>query len=297
MSRYEVGQIMPRRTAVQVMLAWFGPAPAGSASPQKLARHLVAQNIVAVAVTIPSTMALATKFLICLAFFFGGVYCHGIRQSYGSGTARQTCPDGYYCPSDRQCKSPRSSRCTSSQNCTGLDDCNESDECYLIRIGRSPLTSSGSSSKFTLPEFNHQFVVYRGFAYEFGNDYLQVLDIADPKYRYAGDKDVTGYTTDGTSCCTYDDAAMFVNCWNRQYSLAKNNCQHFAKAFSNFLQTASCNQQGGDKGMLMEDIDEILSNCTTMCCNCGISSGGSALITSVPIMAFAFIYTFFAVFI
>ena len=257
----------------------------------------MAQNIVAV--TIPSTMALATKFLICLAFFFGGVYCRGIRQSYGSGAARQTCPDGYYCPSDRQCKSPRSSRCTSSQNCPGLDDCNESDECYLIRIGRSPLPGSGSSSKQYRLE--HQFVVYRGFAYEFGNDYLQVLDIADPKYRYAGDKDVTGYTTDGTSCCTYDDAVMFVNSWNRKYSLAKNNCQHFAKAFSNFLQTDSCNQQGGDKGMLMEEIDEILSNCTIVCCDDGISndisSGGSALVTSVPIMAFAFIYTFFAVFI
>ena len=287
------------------MLAWFGPAPAGSASPQKLARHLVAQNIVAVAVTIPSTMALATKFLICLAFFFGGVYCHGIRQSYGSGTAPQTCPDGYYCPSDRQCKSPRSSRCTSSQNCTGLDDCNESDECYLIRIGRSPLTSSGSSSKQYRLE--HQFVVYRGFAYEFGNDYLQVLDIADPKYRYAGDKDVTGYTTDGTSCCTYDDAMMFVNSWNLKYEYSVfgffggKNCQHFAKAFSNFLQSDSCNQQGGDKGMLKEEIDEILSNCTIVCCDDGNSSGGlsggSALVTSVPIMAFAFIYTFFAVFI
>ena len=33
----EVGQTMPHKTAVQVMLAWFGPAPAGSASPQKLA--------------------------------------------------------------------------------------------------------------------------------------------------------------------------------------------------------------------------------------------------------------------
>ena len=253
-------------------------------------------------------MALAAKLLICLAFFFGGVYCRDLRRSSsGPGTAPQTCPTGYYCPNDRQCKSPRSDRCTSSQDCTGLDDCyREADGSYLIRIGRSPLTNSGSSSKFTFPELNHQFVVYRGFTYEFGADYLQVLDIADPKYRYAGDKDVTGYTTDGTSCCTYDDAMMFVNSWNLKYEYSVfgffggKNCQHFAKAFSNFLQSDSCNQQGGDKGMLKEEIDEILSNCTIVCCDDGNSSGGlsggSALVTSVPIVAFAFIYTFFTVF-
>ena len=255
-------------------------------------------------------MALAAKLLICLAFFFGGVYCRDLRRSSsGPGTAPQTCPTGYYCPNDRQCKSPRSDRCTSSQNCPGLDDCyREADGSYLIHIGRSPLTNSGSSSKFTLPELNHQFVVYRGFTYEFGTDYLQVLDIADPKYRYAGDRGVTGYTTDGTSYCTYDDAVMFVNSWNRKYNLLKRNCQHFAMGFSEYLKTASCNQQGGrglkqntnDTEILMKEIDEILSNCTIVCCDDGNSSGGlsggSALVTSVPIVAFAFIYTFFIVF-
>ena len=248
-------------------------------------------------------MALDTKLLLCFAFFLGGVCCRDLRQSYGTGAAVQTCPSGYYCQNDRQCKSPRSNRCTSSQNCPGLVGCDEQhDGSYLIRIGHSPLNSSLSSSSKQY-RFEHQFVVYRGYTYEFGSNYLQVLDISDPNYRYVGDKDVTSYTTDGTSYCTYNAAVMFVNDWNRRYSVLRRNCQHFARGFSKYLQTASCNQQGSqalkqlntnDTEILMKEIDEILSNCTIVCCDDN-SSGQSALMTSVPLVAFTFIYTFFAV--
>ena len=250
-------------------------------------------------------MALATKLLICLAFFFCGVYCRGIhRSSSGPGTAPQTCPTGYYCPNDRQCKSPRSDRCTSSQDCTGLDDCyKQADGSYLIRIGHSRLTSFSSSSKQYRLE--HQFVVYRGFAYEFGGSYnTQILDISDPQYKYIGNRNVKHYTNYGTSYCTYDEAVMFINDWTDKYRLLRNNCQHFAKAFSEYLRTSSCNQQGardlkqntGHTDILMKEIDGILSNCSIVCCDDGNSSGGSALVTSVPIVAFAFIYTFFVIF-
>ena len=250
-------------------------------------------------------MALAAKFLICLAFVFCCVYCRGIRRS--SSEAPQTCPTGYYCPNDGQCKSPRSDRCTSSQDCTGLDGCKkQADGSYLIRIGHSRLTSFSSSSKQYRLE--HQFVVYRGFAYEFGKLYRQVLDISDPQYKYIGDRNVKHYTNYGTSYCTYDEAVMFINGWTDKYRLLFNNCQHFAKAFSEYLRTSSCNQQGardlkqnkGDREILMKEIDGILSNCTIVCCDdgnsSGSSSGGSALVTSVPIVAFAFIYIFFVIF-
>ena len=37
----------------------------------------------------------------------------------------------------------------------------------------------------SLPEINHWFVEYRGFAYEFGRCYgVQELDLNDPKYKY-----------------------------------------------------------------------------------------------------------------
>ena len=255
--------------------------------------------------TIPSTMALAAKLLICLAFFFGGVYCRGIRQSSsGAGTAPQTCPNGYYCPSDGQCKSPRNDRCTSSQDCTGLDDCEKQADGYRIRIGHTRLTSFSSSSKQYRLE--HQFVVYRGFAYEFGGSYnTQILDISDPQYKYLNDRNVR-YTNDGTSYCTYNEAVLFVNDWARRYNVITNNCQHFAIALSAYLQSPSCGQQGaqdlkqntGDTDMLMEEIDDILSNCTLVCCNDPTgSSGGSTLISSIPVVAFAFIYTFFVIFI
>lgn len=218
-------------------------------------------------------------------------------------SAVQTCPSGYYCQNDRQCRSPRNNRCTSSQNCPGSGDCNEQpDGSYLIRIGHSPLNSS-LSSRSKQYRFEHQFVVYRDYTYEFGSNYLQVLDISDPNYRYIGDKDVTSYTTDGTSYCTYNAAVMFVNDWNRRYSVLRRNCQHFARGFSKYLQTASCNQQGAqalkqlntnDTEFLMKEIDEILSNCTIVCCDDN-SSGQSALVGSVPLVAFTFIYTFFAV--
>ena len=88
------------------------------------------------------------------------------RSSSGTGPAYQTCPTGYYCPFDKLCHYPRSNRCTGNQNCSYLDECyQESDGSYLIRIGHAKLFGS----KRTL--FEHRFVIYRGFAYEFGGSY------------------------------------------------------------------------------------------------------------------------------
>ena len=58
---------------------------------------------------------------------------------------------------------------------------------------------------------------------------------------------------------------MFINGWTDKYKLLFNNCQHFAKVFSEYLRTSSCNQQGardlkqnkGDREILMKEIDGI----------------------------------------
>ena len=181
-----------------------------------------------------------------------------------------------------------------------MDDCEKQADGYRIRIGHTRLTSSSSSSKQYRLE--HQFVAYRGFAYEFGSSYnTQILDISDPQYKYIGNRNVKRYTNGGTSYCIYDEAVLFVNSWADKYSLLFNNCQHFAIALSAYLQSPSCGQQGAqdlkqNTDMLMKEIDGILSNCSIVCCDDGNSSGGSALVTSVPIVAFAFIYTFFVIF-
>uniref|UniRef100_A0A1X7STX9 Uncharacterized protein n=1 Tax=Amphimedon queenslandica TaxID=400682 RepID=A0A1X7STX9_AMPQE len=99
--------------------------------------------------------------------------------------AAQTCPNGYYCPIGKECLAPRDARCTKKQNCPPLDkSCNKQhDNSYLIQIGHSKLFGFPGSKRIPL---EHQFVIYRGFAYEFGKPYnTQVLDIADPWYKYA----------------------------------------------------------------------------------------------------------------
>lgn len=208
--------------------------------------------------------------LLCLSCCNCNVYTG--NSSFGEGPAPQTCPKGYYCPNGmacpcKDCRYPRSARCTPKQDCPRLDECyKQPDGCYLIRIGHAKLFGS---------ILEHRFVIYRGFAYEFGKGYsTQVLDITDPKYKYAGGRRLNsnGITNDGTSCCTYQEAMMFVNGWNMKYNLFFNNCLDFTRDLSTYLKKSSCNQQKADcmlnaelKAILLEEIDEILSNHTIMC--------------------------------
>lgn len=63
---------------------------------------------------------------------------------------------------------------------------------YNVLLGRSSLLgSSRRKRKLKFYEFNHQFIVYRGFTYEFGEkNGVQILDIADPQYKYHNLKNI-----------------------------------------------------------------------------------------------------------
>ena len=209
--------------------------------------------------------------------------------------APQTCPDGYYCPSEKQCKTPRSDRCTSSQNCPGLDGTycykERNSNRYQIRIGHARLTSFGS--KRTLLE--HRFLIYRGYAYEFGSSYPQTqeLDIADPIYKYKDGRELNsnGITNEGYSYCSYSEAKMFVNGWRKKYSFFNRNCQHFVTGMKKHLTESSCNRRPSLKrdasnmtDVLTQEINGILSNCSIVCCDTNGTSDASTPIVSILLM-------------
>lgn len=243
--------------------------------------------------------------LICL--LSGTISCSELRQSgsSGAGPATQTCPTGYYCSTDSQCKSPRSTRCTPAQQpCTALDqvtNLNTATSCnyvagrgYEIRVGHAKLGISGS--KKTLLE--HRFVIYRGFTYEFGGSYnTQVLDIADPQYKYLNGRSLNsnGITSDGFSSCSYSQAQLFVTAWTGRYNVFTNNCQHFADAMVRFLQ-GGCDQSSlprqntNNTSAILNEINGILSNCSLVCCSS--SAAGTGPSPSVYFAGLTFILAF-----
>ena len=198
-----------------------------------------------------SYIFLALLYLCCSSSSINTGHIYIEKYKKCSPPAKQTCPNGYYCPNGGECvcRCPRSDRCTPRQNCTGLDECyKQPNGSYLIRIGYVD----------TDIIFNHRFLIYRGFAYEFGPSYsTQVLDITDPRYKYK-ELDVT-ITVAGTSYCTYDEALLFVNKWNPCYNFICNNCWIFANRMSHYLKTSSCSIPGDrNVTMLMQEIDNIL---------------------------------------
>ena len=203
------------------------------------------------------------------------------RSSSGTGPAYQTCPTGYYCPFDKLCHYPRSNRCTGNQNCSYLDECyQQSDGSYLIRIGHAKLFGS----KRTL--FEHRFVIYRGFAYEFGGSYnTQILDASDPDYKYVNGRylNSNGITNGGTSYCSFSDASQFTDSWTRKYNVFTNNCQHFVKALVVFL-TSSCNGQSKREIDISSEIENIMTNCSIVCCN--PSSSATVIVPTLTTLIF-----------
>ena len=172
--------------------------------------------------------------LLCLLVSSSLVRANIIRScNSGTGVATQTCNNtSFYCPFDKKCK-PRSQRCTHPSVCTNTtttieDGCFETNvtRYYNILRGRSSLLKSFSRSKRWY-ELNHHFIVYRGFAYEFGSDSkVKILDTADPQYKYKNKK----LRKNGVSNCTYEDATKFANGWTCNYWPIGKNCQDFANA-------------------------------------------------------------------
>uniref|UniRef100_A0A1X7VD07 LRAT domain-containing protein n=1 Tax=Amphimedon queenslandica TaxID=400682 RepID=A0A1X7VD07_AMPQE len=251
-------------------------------------------------------MSLSIK--ICLIFALvcllsDRIYCAQLRSSSsGAGTAYQSCPNGYYCLG--QCLAPRSARCTAvqSQECPSLDQsCNHvSGNYYGIQVGHAYLGFSGSKSTHDL---EHRFVIYRGFAYEFGTYGVQVLDITDPRYKYANGRDLNsnGIVSVGSSSCSYEQAQMFADRWRvLSYNVIWRNCQHFERAMVIFLKGSSCSQsvlkQDTDgTNAVMNEIESILTNCSIVCCNTNsttTSAGAGPSVHFVGLVVTIFIFAF-----
>ena len=67
--------------------------------------------------------------------------------------------------------------------------------------------------------------------------YTQILDIADPEYKYYNGRHLNsnGITTDGSSYCSYEDAVEFTNSWTRKYNVFTNNCYSFMSVIVDVL--------------------------------------------------------------
>lgn len=263
-------------------------------------------------------------------------HTHEVHARSGPGVAEQTCEtSNFFCPydtqRDQQCSRPRSERCSSSSTCVNPttmmeEGCQKTSTpgLYKVQLGHARLSSFSSSKKrscswniFRLigTPVEHQFITFRGFTYEFGSSYgVQVLDIADPLYKYANGAELNsnGIENIGSSYCTMDDANMVVNMWkNEEYCLINSNCQHFAKAMSHVLLNSPCNQPSANGQLkkrqdnnqeLVDFIDTTLRDCNIICCNTTTTnnSGSNAapshagiilLMCSINIVSSVFIMT------
>ena len=207
-------------------------------------------------------------------------------SSSGTGVAPQTCgTDNFFCQYDptERCK-PRNQRCTGQNICNNPttmmeEGCLETSVGkYKVQLGHAELPSIfGSSRKREVKaKYEHQFVTFRGFTYEFGKSYgVQVLDITDPIYKYQNGNGLNskGIETRGSSYCTWEDANTVVRMWkSAEYALFTKNCQHFADAMLDILLYSSCNQptsrskREGRDAQLAQYIDKQLRNCSLVCC-------------------------------
>lgn len=176
---------------------------------------------------------------------------------------------------------------------------------YSIYLGHANLISK---KRYAI---EHQFVVYRGYAYEYGKSYNQELDITDPQYKYANGAHLKrGLEYVGCSSCSYDDARMFADGWQtRDYKLYGNNCQDFTGKMVKFLtliSSDSCNkhqsslskrQDNNDTNStsLVSVIDTILDEPCS--CQCHNSGGGVAAPTFRSVLALLMIVLIFYSFI
>ena len=166
------------------------------------------------------------------------------------GLAPQTCGlnnTDFFCPHRPQHRClPRSERCTKAGVCLNPETDAE-DGCYVshaamgyeVKLGQAQFAGSHGSL------VDHQFVTYRGFTYEFREEYgVQVLDISDPLYKYRnGAHGFRSSSTKGTSVCLWEDATEFGKQWvTGKNWLCANNCKNFAKMLMGFLVTSRCNR-------------------------------------------------------
>ena len=240
--------------------------------------------------------------------------CHDLTKrssSSGAGVAPQTCGTdnlNFYCPyadPNNRCK-PRRQRCTGNTICINpntrkeegcLETSNPRE--YYVLLGHAKLSDSSSKKRSLQDIYEHRFVTFRGFTYEFGASYgVQVLDIADPKYKYKDGEHLNnkGIEQFGRSYCNWEDANKVVDGWkDKKYNLFKNNCQHFADAMTDILIYGPCNQPSASRGKrqdkeieLTQYIDQQLQNCSLVCCY-DVSSTTALIHNSYSLMIFVFV--------
>lgn len=230
-------------------------------------------------------------------FYVVLIVCSGVDYSFasgssGAGPAQQMCSTDninvdFYCPVPgiMDCR-PGEQRCTGTNACidpdTGREEgCYESSIAgrYTIRLGHANIGSSGSKKKI----FEHRFISYRGFTYEFGDSYnVQILDNNDPDYKYINGRELNsgGIESIGTSSCTTEEANQFADTWrSKNYYLIFQDCQRFASAMKKYLTESPCSSRSptGRKKRQFEDeveqqvalqlyLNSLHDDCSIVCC-------------------------------
>ena len=190
----------------------------------------------------------------------------------GGGITQQICGKNvhYYCPSDDSCQ-PRSDRCTNQETCVYL---NSDDKCfrncskpgsYIVKVGHALLPFQRPKRGLQgCSRFEHRFIQYRGFIYEFSRSGVEILDNNDPDYKYKDNKFINrrDFTNVGSSFCTWEETTTFINTWsNMKYKLLTQNCQHFVTALQRYLITGICAQPHSSSPHLLHNASYIPTKC------------------------------------
>ena len=196
------------------------------------------------------------RFLLAIVFTISFSSCRA-NNSHDEEVSAWCNFKEYFCPHNRTCL-PSFQRCTPDEVCQyegGLDKCLKvfprDPSAYAILVGHVR-----TSDRNPIPEifgWEHQFLQYRGFTYEFDIPGVDVLDLNSPRYIYRDEKkrDREKYPTEelsrrgivqvGYSYCTYEEVGVFNRMWDGlRFKLFTLNCQHYVKALKTFLTTDKC---------------------------------------------------------
>ena len=255
------------------------------------------------------TMIATTAWVLVLLYFCSGsvTSANHIRGSSSSSSDYYTPPvcgnNKFYCPGSSQTYQcvARSERCTGdaqSNMCRmkTYEYCNYDMKTGKFEVWRYSTNLQSSFSGRKRLSLEHQFIVYRGFMYEFGRYGTRVQDPNDPKYEYGpGRRASRNPKRLGLSSCTYGQVMEFVTIWSKNpYKLFSRNCQHFVKGLGAYL-TDNCSRAPSrrQKSQSKEDFARyIFSIAGTNCTNSSTpstSAESSASRSTVPLQLVAFI--------
>ena len=212
----------------------------------------------------------------------------------------------FYCPGCLPTCLPRSQRCTGNAHSnlciqkTYLH-CNYDKKTEKFQVWRHSTNLQIFGRRRRGLKLEHQFIVYRGLMYEFGNYGFREQDPNDPYYEYGSGRRASFNPKNlGLSSCTYEKVRMFVKTWTAdQYRFLRNNCQHFAKGLGAYL-IDNCSRcpSGQQDNQTNEDFARYIfsiagTNCTPSTSvgssgsrSSGNQSSGSQSIVPMPLVIF-----------